>query len=166
MTPEERYNKLESYGAAHEMLLEALGRFPKEMWQFRPAEGQWTIHEILIHITDSEANSYVRCRRLVAEPGGVIQGYDENQWARALRYHDLPIEEALELFKHLRQSSYQLIKRLPESVWANTGIHTEDGQISLDDWLDTYERHVSEHIQQMQINYQEWKRQGPPPMET
>jgi hypothetical protein len=156
MTPEERNHKIEAYGMAHQQLTAALERFPREMWQFRPAPERWTIHEIVIHITDSEVNSYVRCRRLLAEPGGTVLGYDENKWARDLRYHQQSTDGALELFKWLRHQSYTLIKDLPESVWSNTVHHTEDGVMTMDDWLDTYERHVPEHIEQMQANYDDW----------
>ena len=72
MTFEERQRKIESYGSAHRVLVEGLKRFPHEMWQFRPAPDRWTIHEIIIHITDSEANSYIRCRCLIAEPGSIV----------------------------------------------------------------------------------------------
>ena len=38
---------------------------------------------VIHHVADSETNSYVRLRRLMAEPAGTaIQGYDEAQWAR------------------------------------------------------------------------------------
>jgi hypothetical protein len=118
-TPNEtRQQKIDSYGAAHTTLISALERFPQEMWQFRPAPDRWTIHEIIVHITDSEANSYVRCRRLLAEPGSAVLGYDEWQWAKGLDYHAQSPAEALELFKWLRRQSYTLIKDQPESVWA------------------------------------------------
>ena len=73
----ERKRKIESYGKAYQKLILAIKRFPKEMWQFRPGEDRWTIHEIIVHLTDSEVNSYVRCRRFIAEPGGTILGYNE-----------------------------------------------------------------------------------------
>jgi hypothetical protein len=31
--------------------------FPKEMWQWKPAPDKWSIHEVIMHIADSEANS-------------------------------------------------------------------------------------------------------------
>jgi hypothetical protein len=31
--------------------------------------------------------------------------------------------------------------------------------MTMDDWLDTYERHVREHVEQMQANDDEWLRQ-------
>jgi hypothetical protein len=159
MTPEERSQKIESYGGAYQRLISALERFPREMWQFRPAPDRWTIHEIVIHIADSEANSYLRCRRFLAEPGSAVLGYDENRWARQLHYHDQSIDDALELFKWLRRKSHTLIQDLPEAVWSNTIHHSESGVMTMDDWLDTYERHVPEHIEQMQANYDDWVRQ-------
>lgn len=41
----------------------------------------WTPRQVIHHLADSEAQSYARLRRLVAEPGTMIQGYDEARWA-------------------------------------------------------------------------------------
>ncbi len=58
--PGERQAKIASYGAAPAELEAALRDLPRAAWQFRPAPDQWTIHEIAVHLADSEANSYVR----------------------------------------------------------------------------------------------------------
>ncbi len=150
MTPQHRTQKIESYGRAYEMLMAALPAFPEEMWTYKPSLESWSIHEMLVHIADSEANSYIRLRRLVAEPGLPVMAYDENRWAFALKYHEQSPQEALELFKWLRLNSYRLIVTLPESTWANTIYHPENGLMTLDDWLDVYERHIPAHIEQMQ----------------
>ena len=155
----ERNQKIESYGAAYQQLTAALDRFPREMWQFRPAPDCWTIHEIIVHITDSEVNSYVRCRRCIAEPGSAVLGYDEGKWTHELNYHAQSASDALELFKWLRCLSYNLIRYLPEATWANTIDHSENGLMTLDDWLGVYERHIPVHIDQMQANYDNWLEQ-------
>lgn len=156
MTREDQLTLIESYGKAHAELVEALRQFPREMWMFKPSPDRWSIHEIVIHIADSEANSYVRCRRFVAQPGESVMAYDEMRWADALRYHDQSTEEAVELFKWLRLRSYRLIKSLPEAVWSNTVLHPDNGVMTMDDWLDVYERHVREHVEQMRANYANW----------
>ncbi len=152
-----RQEKIVLYGRAADLLAEALGRFPREMWQYRSSVDDWTIHEIIVHITDSEANSYVRCRRFIAEPGQALMAYDENQWAKVLNYQELDVDTAVSLFKWLRQSSYELIQTVPDDVWQNEAYHPESGQMSFDDWLDTYTRHVSDHIAQMERIFQAWK---------
>jgi hypothetical protein len=159
MTPEERNPLIESYGGAYDQLHLAIQRFPVEMWQFRPAPDRWTIHEIIVHIADSEVNSYVRCRRFLAEPGSTVLGYDEGRWAHELKYHDQSPEDALELFRWLRKKTYLLVKDLPEPAWANKVNHSENGWMTLDDWLITYEDHIPAHIRQMQENYADWKGQ-------
>ena len=151
-----RASKIASYGAAYEILIAGLQKFPTEMWDFRDEHGCWSIHEHLVHITDSEANSYIRCRRLIAEPGESLMAYDENGWASALDYPVRSVEGALELFRILRQQTYELIRTLPESAWANTCYHPENGDMTLDDWLDVYDVHIPEHLQYMQENYNAW----------
>lgn len=156
MSPAARSAKITAYGVAYETLVAGLREFPREMWHFRDEHGCWSIHEHLVHIADSEANSYIRCRRFIAEPGEPLMAYDENGWASALGYAERSAEEALELFRILRQQTYDLIKTLPESTWANTCFHPENGEMTLDDWLDVYAAHISEHLQYMRENYSAW----------
>lgn len=157
MSPSDRSEKIAHYGDAYRMLTEALTRFPKEIWHFKPSDSDWSIHEIVVHITDSEANSYVRARRMIAEPGLHLMAYDENQWATALDYHNLPTEDAVELFRWLRGNTHKLIQTLPEETWAHTAYHPELGDITLADWLDTYARHVPDHIGQMEDVFRHWQ---------
>jgi hypothetical protein len=148
MKAEARAQEIVSYGNAHALLVHALQQFPRAVWRFKPAPDQWSIHEIVNHIADSEANSYIRCRKCIAEPGQALMVYDENQWAAGLRYHDQSTAEALDLVKWLRLRTYKLIQSLPDSVWLHTLEHPENGTMSLDDWLDVYERHIPDHIEQ------------------
>jgi hypothetical protein len=160
LTAEERAAKIESYNKSYDMLVAVLPKFPREMWTFKPSPKDWSIHEIIVHITDSEANSFVRCRRFLAEPGSVVLGYDEALWADMLNYHSLSTETALELFRWLRQSSYELIKPLAASpVWSNTVEHSENGTMTMDEWLDVYDRHVPDHIRQMEEVFSVWQSQ-------
>ena len=159
INPKSRQQKIQSYGNAYAELAAALEKFPREMWQFRDEHGCWSIHEHVVHVTDSKANSYVRCRRFIAEPGRILMDYDENQWAVALDYHGQSVEDALNLFRWLRSKTHALITSLPESAWSNTAYHPENGDLTLDDWLDTYEAHVREHVDYMRQNYEAWQRQ-------
>ncbi|MBI3732882.1 MAG: DinB family protein [Chloroflexi bacterium] len=157
MNREERQRKIESYGNAYHLLTEALRGFPQEMWHYKPSPSEWSIHELLVHIADSEANSFIRCRRAVAEPGSAVLGYDEAAWARQLRYAEQSAEDALELFRWLRGNTYRFIKTLAEPVWAQTIVHSEIGTMTLDDWLTMYEDHVPDHLRQMRGVVAAWK---------
>ena len=106
MLVEERRRKIEAYGQAYAYLVTALNQFPQEMWQFKPTPSDWSVHELVVHIADSEANSYSRCRKAIVEPGAMVMAYDEALWARTLHYHDQDPLAALELFKWLRGQTY------------------------------------------------------------
>ena len=158
MTTIERNQFIESYGQAYNTLTQAIKKYPREMWQWKPAPEKWSIHEVIIHITDSEANSFVRCRRFIAEPGSGVYGYDENKWAKALDYHHQSIDDALELFKYLRGNTYKLIKTIPDEIWTTATVHhSESGTMTFEQWLKIYEEHIPVHIRQMDRNYNAWQ---------
>ena len=143
MNQQERAQRIDTHGGAYEELVEALKEFPEEMWDYRASADDWSVHEIVVHITDSEANSYTRCRRCIAEPGETVMAYDEMGWGEALHYSEQSTEDALQLFKWLRLTTNKLIRTLPESIWSNTIYHPENGIMTLDDWLDIYARHFT-----------------------
>lgn len=160
-----RAEKLILYAAAADLLNSALASIPSEAWDWKPGSARWSIREIILHITDSEANSYIRCRRFIAEPGKTVMAYDEDTWAETLKYRDQDPKTAIELFRLLRHATAQLISRLPDAVWSHTVQHPENGTMTLDDWLDVYSRHVPEHINHIQATYEAWcaAAEGRPP---
>ncbi len=111
----------------------------------------WTPRMVIHHVTDSETNSYLRLRRLVAEPGTLIQGYDEGVWAHdsTLAYATLDIEESLAIFQAVRASSYSLIQRLTEEDLKNEGTHSEYGKYTVSQWLTNYLAHPIDHLAQI-----------------
>ncbi len=114
-----------------------------------PEPDGWTPRMVIHHVADSETNSYVRLRRLLAEPAGTaIQGYDEAQWARSLHY-DRPVALSLAVFRAVRDSSAELLDLITPVDLARAGVHTESGPYTLADWLDTYVAHARDHAEQI-----------------
>jgi len=172
MTRDDRRRMVDSYGRAPFLLSATLRQFPKKMWLFKPSPERWSIHEIILHLADSEANSYVRCRRFIAEPGTAVFKIDAARWAGSLGYFHQSTREALEVIRRLRKMTYQLLVTLPETVWLNTVEHPRDGKITLEHWVQLQERHIPHHIEQMKSNHELWARTHPPrkpatrPLET
>jgi len=157
LSPEKRAELIELYGQGVDLLRAALKEFPQDMWQFKPDPASWSIHEILIHLPDSESNSFGRFRAAIAQPGARIFAYDQDVWANRLNYHDQNWEDAVELMHYIRKMTYDLLKMQPEHVWANTIDHPESGVITMDDLLETYADHIPGHIRQMRDNFEAWK---------
>jgi len=147
-----RTERIDSYSKGYEKLIAAVNQLPKEMWNFKPAPNKWSVHEIIIHMADSEANGFSRARKIICEPGSIIMAYDQDMWAEKTNYSSQSTDDALELFKNLRKMTYNVIKDLPESTWSNFIIHPENGKMTLYDWLTVYENHVNVHINQMKRN--------------
>lgn len=139
------------YRAATEQLLVVAGALAEADLDRQPPDDPegWTPRMVIHHLADSETNSYVRLRRLLAEPPGtVIQGYDEGQWARVLQY-DRPVGLSLAVVRAVRDSSAELLDTLVPADLSRQGLHTESGTYSLADWLDTYIAHARDHATQI-----------------
>jgi DinB superfamily len=162
MTREERRRMVDSFGRAPFLLSATLRQFPKKMWLYKPLPDRWSIHEVILHLADSEANSYVRCRRFIAEPGTAVFKIDAARWAGSLGYFHQSTREALEVIRRLRKMTYQLLVTLPDNVWLNTVEHPRDGKISLEQWVQLQERHIPHHLEQMKSNHDLWARTHPP----
>jgi len=112
----------------------------------------WSARQVIHHMADSEAQSYVRLRRLLAEPAGSeIQGYDEGAWAEceALGYQTLAIESSLAVIAAVRASSALVLEKLRAEDLTRYGMHSESGHYTLADWLEIYTRHPREHGDQL-----------------
>jgi len=162
MDKHERNEKIELYGRGVDLLTETLKDIPREMWKFKPAPSEWSVHEILVHLADSETNAALRARKLIVEPGGTIMGYDQDKWAVELNYHNQSWEDALETVRLVRKTTYALLKRQPDEVFTHTIKHPEyDDPYTFEKWLNIYSGHIPGHIEQIRNNYKIWRdRQG------
>ena len=156
MTSDERRAALATYARAYDDVRALLPSIPPDALQFRPGAGRWTIHEILIHLADSEANAFVRCRRILAEPGSAVLGYDQDKWADGLGYAHQSADDSLELFRWMRVTTTALLRMQPDAAWQRTVEHSERGTMNLDDWMITYADHIPGHIRQIQGNLAAW----------
>ena len=69
------------YEAATNVFLEAIKKVNMADLD-KPKKDGWNARQVIHHLADSESQSCARLKRLVAEPGSTIQGYDENIWAK------------------------------------------------------------------------------------
>jgi hypothetical protein len=115
-------------------------------------ESGWSARQIIHHLADSEAQSYVRLRRLVAEPEGVmLVNVDEDSWAKEakLGYETAPVENSIAIYAAVRAGSLDVIKRLEESDVEKSGVHPESGKFTIEKWLFNYTKHSLEHGEQL-----------------
>ena len=153
----EREALIQRYEEGPGKLRAAYARVPKEAVQWRPAEGKWSAHEVVVHCGDSETIASMRIRFLLAENKPVIAGYDEAHWARLLDYHTLPLEPAFAAVEATRANTAALLRTLPEQAWHSEGTHSATGRYTAEDWLRIYAEHVEKHSRQIDRNVEAWK---------
>ena len=152
----ERERLIGQYAEGPARLKEALAKVPEPARKWRPAPTEWSAHEIVCHCADSETNSYARIRVLLTEKNPVIQGYDQDRWAKTLDYHSHPLEPALATVDGVRANTAALIRRLPDDAWAREGRHTESGRYTAEEWLKIYADHLEGHARQIEKNVELW----------
>ena len=142
-----RAELIQRYAAGVAAVERALEGASDEELDRLPPRG-WSARMVVHHLADSEANSYVRVRKLLAEDRPEIQGYDEATFARVLHY-DRPIATSLAVFAAVRSSTGDLLRRLGPDDWARAGTHSESGPYTVEDWLEIYAGHADDHADQI-----------------
>ena len=141
-----------AYRQSTEDFEKLVASIPANQLDTKHPEG-WSSRQVIHHLADSEAQSYARLRRLIAEPAGTtIQGYDENAWASSaiLGYSTLPIDFSVKVFSAVRASSLIMIERLTDADLSKSGLHSESGPFSIEKWCRAYTAHPTDHIGQIE----------------
>ncbi len=142
--------QINAFEEAPERLIAVLEDLNDGQMQFVPAIGEWSIHEIVIHLADSEVIGHMRIRKTIAEAGSTLPIYDEETWAGKLSYRLQEPHLAIELFRALRASTAALLRALPAETWQRTAVHPERGEMSFYDVFVLYLEHGDIHLQQIE----------------
>ncbi len=152
-----RESCLRRYAEGPSLLRKAWSEVPRSGRTWRPGEGKWSAHEVVVHCADSETYSAIRIRLLLAEPEPLIVGYDESVWARRFDYHASDPELAIGLVESVRTHTSAMLARLPEDAWGRMGRHSHSGPYGTDDWLRLYAEHLEIHAAQIRRNLVAWQ---------
>jgi hypothetical protein len=147
MNEKERTALIHRYKEGHRAVVDALRDITEDELD-RSADDEWTPRQIAHHLADSEMTAAIRLRRLIAEENPIIQGYDEEEFAKRLT-GNRPIEPSLELMRYARESTVQILERLSSADWKRAGTHTESGPYSVEAWLTIYAAHGHDHAAQI-----------------
>lgn len=153
---EEIQHGLELFGFGPSLLRATLRQFPKKMWYYRSREDRWSIHDLVIQLAESEANMYVACRQLIAEPGSTVFEFDSRRGERSFIYFNQGVRESLKIISYLRKSTCTLLCALPDHLWDNIVFHPRDGAITFNRWMMIQEHQIPTRIEQMRNTYNSW----------
>jgi uncharacterized damage-inducible protein DinB len=141
---------LAEYEAGPDRIEEALAGLPDGALARRPGPDAWSIHEIVVHLSDAEIVGADRIRRAVADEDARLPAFDESAWGDRLHYATRDLPAALAAFRTLRRASGDLLRRLSDADWNRTALHSERGPMTLTQIVQGYVDHVEYHVQQME----------------
>lgn len=145
-TPEQ----IDAFEMAPAQIANAIEGLSEAEMHYIPTIGEWSIHEIIIHLPDSEAGGYWRLRKTLAEKGATLPAYDQEAWAHNLSYRIQDQRLAMQLFAALRASTAALLRLLPEDAWERISVHPESGEMSVYDLFNLYMDHSNSHLKQIE----------------
>jgi hypothetical protein len=147
---------LHAYMTGPSDLRTAIESFPSKMWAFKPAANSWSIHEIVVHLADTEVQSHVRFRTVISEPSTTLPYYDEYRWSQALGYSRQGIPMSLRIISLMRECNHSLLTSIHHSLWLNSCIHAVRGPETLETLVRGYTSHIGQHIGQMRRCHDAW----------
>jgi hypothetical protein len=134
---------------APQLLAELIKNVAPEKLTTRPAPGKWSVCEIIAHLAEDELTSSWRYRQMIENPGVALAGFDQDLWARLGGYDSWSPEDALQMFRLLRQANVRTLRRLTPEQWESYGIHNERGKMTVRSLARHMAGHDHNHIDQI-----------------
>lgn len=132
-----------------QQIAQLIGGLTDEQLTDHPLAGEWSVAQNVHHLADSHMNSYIRCKLIATEDHPPLKPYDQDRWAALADANGPDVMISLQLLASLHSRWVVFWESLPESAWARTGFHPENGDVSLDDQLRLYAAHGEAHIDQI-----------------
>ena len=95
---------------------------PSDRLLHRYAEGKWTIKEILGHLIDDERIYSYRALRFARNDSTELPGFDQERYAEYSDANNREINDLLDEFTLVRQSTIALFKSLDDAAFMRSGV--------------------------------------------
>jgi hypothetical protein len=153
-SPAEIAALLESAAAAIRAEVEAL---PKAVSTFHPAEGEWSINEVIGHLIEAERRGFAgRLKLFLASKDPQVEAWDQNEVARGRRDDMKSAAKLTAELDRMRAESVTLVRGLKAADLKRGGQHPKVGWLRVEDILHEWVHHDRNHIKQIHGNVQAW----------
>jgi uncharacterized damage-inducible protein DinB len=122
---------------------------PETRLKAKPAPGKWSVTEIVAHMAEDELISAWRYRQMIEHDNPVLSDFDQDLWAQLGDYAKWKPDEALEMFRLLREANLRMFERLTPEQWQRPGVHAQRGNITVQGQCRHMAAHDINHIEQV-----------------
>jgi uncharacterized damage-inducible protein DinB len=134
------------YLAGTAMLQTAIEGMTPEQLAAHPIAGKMSSQEVLCHIVDADQFMADRMKRTIATDRPLLMGVDGITYLEALRYAERDPALDLRLLRVTREQMAADLRRLDDSAWERSAIHSEIGLVTLRRLLLHTIRHLERHV--------------------
>ena len=111
--------------------------------------GKWSVRYLLHHLADSELVLAERIRRILSERRKMLWAFDQEDWARELDYHSMPLLVSRNIYAANRAGTRLLVARYYQSQGHKEWDHSEMGVRTLKMEMDKVAEHNEHHLGQI-----------------
>jgi hypothetical protein len=109
---------------------------------------RWSRKELVGHLIDSAGNNHQRFVRSQYQERMSFPRYVQDQWIAAQGYRERPWSELVELWRLYNRHLLHVMRRVPETAFANVCVVAEDEPSTLGHHMVDYVRHMQHHLRQ------------------
>ena len=133
-------------------VVQFLHSIPDEKWDYRYADGKWSIREMIQHIIDAERIFAYRALCFARGEKKSLPGFEENDYAAASKADARSKEELIEEFETVRKSIQQLFASFDEEQLSAVGV-ANNNSISVNAIGFIIPGHVQHHVNVLKERY-------------
>lgn len=136
---------IDLYSRGAQAVREAIAGMSPAQLDATPIPGKWSTRQIICHLADCEPLYADRIKRVIAEDKPAFAAVDPDTFAAKLAYPQRDLEEEIQVISAVRAHMVRILRTLPQSAFARTGIHSADGPLTLQELLRRITNHIPHH---------------------
>lgn len=105
-----------------QVMLDFIRSFPAEQLTYRWADGEWTIKEILVHVSDDERIYAYRALRFARGDTTELPGFEQDEYVPYSKADERDIEDILAEYITVRQATLTLFKSFDSDALKRAGV--------------------------------------------
>lgn len=130
-----------------ERVSEEVRGLSEEELRFRPAEGEWSLKEVIGHLRDFAEIDHERLRRMITQERPILPGYDQEALVRERNHQEADLQAVVDELASFRRQTVHTLTELVDASWTRTARHLERGIFSIRQFVEQLVRHEATHVE-------------------